>query len=157
MKTHHYEVRMDWTGNDGEGTKNYRSYRRDHEISAKGKVTIPASSDPAFRGDPTRYNPEELLVGSISSCHMLWYLHLCAVNGVVVLDYRDRATGEMQENADDSGQFVRVALRPVVTVAMGSDPAKASALHHEVHRFCFIARSINFPIDLEPEVLVSER
>lgn len=157
MKTHHYEVRTDWTGNDGEGTKDYRSYRRDHEISANGKITIPASSDPAFRGDPKRYNPEELLVGSISSCHMLWYLHFCAVNGVAVLNYGDSATGEMAENADGSGQFVRVTLRPVVTISMTSDPAKANALHHEAHRFCFIARSLNFPIDLQPEARVSER
>jgi len=157
MKTHHYEVRMDWTGNDGEGTKNYRSYRRDHEITGNGKVTIPASSDPAFRGDPARYNPEELLVGSVSSCHMLWYLHFCAVNGVVVLDYRDCAKGEMAENADGSGQFIRIMLKPVVKISRESDPAKAQALHEEAHRFCFIARSVNFPIDLEPEALISER
>src|SRR5262245_29112414 len=128
MKQHTYEARIKWTGNDGEGTKTYRSYRRDHEIVANGKPVIPASSDPAFRGDAARYNPEDLLVASLSSCHMLWYLHLCAVNQVVVLDYEDVALGTMDENADGSGQFSRVVLRPVVTVAPGSDRAKAAAL-----------------------------
>ncbi len=152
MKQHHYEISTIWTGNDGGGTGNYRGYRRDHEIIADQKLTIPASSDPAFRGDPTRYNPEELLVGSVSSCHMLWYLHLCAVNKVVVQDYRDQAVGVMQENADGSGQFERVTLRPAVKVSRESDPAKAQALHEEAHRYCFIARSVNFPIEIEGTV-----
>lgn len=152
MKRHAYSVRIDWKGNDGAGTRDYRGYRRDHEIAAPGKPPIPASSDPAFRGDPARYNPEELLVASLSGCHMLWYLHLCAVNGVVVLDYHDAAGGEMEENANGSGQFVRVVLRPVVRIAPGSDRAKALSLHHEAHTFCFIARSVNFPVELEPAV-----
>ena len=152
MKKHHYEVRMEWTGNDGEGTKSYRSYRRDHEITSGNKSLIPGSSDPAIRGDPARYIPEELLVGSVSSCHMLWYLHFCAVNGVVVLDYRDRAAGEMAENADGSGEFVRVVLRPEIRIAVGGDTAKANALHEEAHRFCFIARSVNFPVEIEAAV-----
>ena len=154
MKKHHYEVRLDWTGNDGEGTKNYRSYRRDHEITSGNKSMIPGSSDPAFRGDPARYSPEELLVGSISSCHMLWYLHFCAVNEIVVLAYHDRAAGEMNENADGSGEFVRIVLRPEIRIAAGGDSAKANALHHEAHRFCFIARSVNFPVEIEATVTV---
>ncbi|MBI2516556.1 MAG: OsmC family protein [Opitutae bacterium] len=153
MKLHAYEVGVTWTGNDGGGTKTYRSYRRDHEITAAGKAPIAASSDPAFRGDPTRYNPEVLLVASLSSCHMLWYLHLCAVNGVVVVDYRDTATGEMEGNADGSGQFTRVVLRPAVRIAPGSDRAKAVALHEEAHRYCFIARSVNFTVEIEPTVV----
>jgi organic hydroperoxide reductase OsmC/OhrA len=152
MKQHTYEARIKWIGNDGEGTKTYRSYRRDHEISASGKPAIPASSDPAFRGDAARYNPEDLLVASLSSCHMLWYLHLCAVNQVVVLDYEDAAVGTMDENADGSGQFSRVVLRPVVNIAPGGDRAKAAALHHEAHKFCFIARSVNFAVEIEPQV-----
>jgi organic hydroperoxide reductase OsmC/OhrA len=154
MKRHAYEVRVDWTGNEGKGTETYRSYRRDHEITSGSKAGIPGSSDPAFLGDPARYSPEELLVASLSGCHMLWYLHLCAVSGVVVLGYCDTAAGEMAENVDGSGQFTRVVLRPVVRIAAGGDPGKASALHHEAHRYCFIARSVNFPVELEPEVFV---
>src|SRR6201992_4396020 len=104
-KKHHYITHIMWTGNKGEGTTTYRAYDRDHIIYANNRPAIPASSDPAFRGNPQRYNPEELLVASLSSCHMLWYLHLCAVNGVVVVDYRDLATGTMVENADGSGYF----------------------------------------------------
>lgn len=153
MKSHRYSVQMAWTGNEGAGTTNYRSYRRDYEISAQGKAPVFGSSDPAFRGDPARYNPEELLVAALSSCHMLWYLHLCSVNGVVVVDYADAASGVMEENADGSGQFVAVTLRPTVRLAAGSDPVHASRLHGEAHRSCFLARSINFPVTIEPQFL----
>ena len=150
MKLHSYLIKVDWTGNDGTGTKTYRGYRRDHMIQAEGRPPLAGSSDPAFRGDPGRYSPEDLLVASLSSCHMLWYLHLCSANQVNVVGYRDNALGTMEETADGSGAFVRVLLRPQVTIAAGSDPARAQALHHEAHRFCFIARSVNFPVDLEP-------
>ena len=152
MKQHTYEVRMKWTGNDGEGTKTYKSYRRDHTIVCEGKPEIPGSSDPNFRGDPSRYNPEELLVASLSSCHMLWYLHLCAVNHISVLEYHDAASGVMHENTDGSGQFARVVLKPTVTVSMGNDHDKAGELHHQAHRLCFIARSVNFPVEVQPEI-----
>ncbi len=151
MKQHHYAARIEWTGNDGAGTQNYRSYRRDHRISVGEKPAIPASSDPAFRGDPTRYNPEELLVASLASCHMLWYLHLCAVNHIVVTAYHDAAEGVMQESADGAGEFAGVTLRPHVTIASG-DPEKAQALHAEAHRFCFIARSVKFPVAHAPTI-----
>lgn len=152
MKQHTYKVAVEWTGNDGTGTSNYRAYRRDHSIVCEGKPAIQASSDPAFRGDPTRYNPEELLVASLSSCHMLWYLHLCAVNKVSVIEYQDAAAGTMEERADGSGAFVRVLLRPSVKIRAGDDRAKAMALHHEAHRMCFIANSVNFPVEVEAEL-----
>lgn len=153
MKLHTYEVQVDWTGNDGAGTKTYGGYRRDHVIMAEGKPQIPGSSDPAFRGDRSRYNPEELLVASLSSCHMLWYLHLCAESHVTVVEYRDAAYGEMQENDDGSGEFVRVVLRPAVRIAAGDDRATALALHREAHRLCFIARSVRFAVDIAPLVM----
>jgi organic hydroperoxide reductase OsmC/OhrA len=146
VKTHTYGAYVHWAAGDGEGTKTYRSYSRDHTIGAGGKPAIPASSDPAFRGDAARYNPEELLLASLSSCHMLWYLHLCSVNGVTVVEYTDDATGTMDESGDGSGQFVGVDLRPVVTIAGPGKNAKALALHDEAHRLCFIARSVNFPV-----------
>jgi organic hydroperoxide reductase OsmC/OhrA len=152
MKHHTYNVRVDWTGNDGEGTKTYKGYGRDHTIASEGKPPIQGSSDPAFRGDRARYNPEELLVASLSSCHMLWYLHLCSANGVTVLEYSDAASGDLQEDNDGSGEFVRVLLRPAVKVAAG-DGTKALALHSEAHRLCFIARSVNFPVDVAPEIV----
>src|SRR5690349_7129107 len=116
-KTHTYSIQTIWTGNDGAGTASYRTYRRDHEMTASGKTTsIQGSSDPKFRGDPTRYNPEELLVSSLSSCHMLWVLHLSAEAGIVVVDYEDSAEGVMAENEDGSGQFTSVILTPIVTI-----------------------------------------
>jgi organic hydroperoxide reductase OsmC/OhrA len=150
MRDHSYALQVRWTGNTGEGTKNYRSYARDYLIQAEGKAAVEGSSDPAFRGDARRYNPEELLVASLSSCHMLWYLHLCAVNGVVVAGYEDAASGTMQETDSGSGSFAKVELNPKVTIASSSDPAKAEALHEEAHKNCFIANSVNFPVQITP-------
>ena len=152
MKRHTYQTQVDWTGNTGEGTKTYKGYGRDHTITCEGKPQIQGSSDPAFRGDATRYNPEELLVASLSTCHMLWYLHLCAVNKVTVIEYSDRASGVMEETEDGSGAFVRVELRPVVTILAGDDRGKALALHGEAHRYCFIANSVKFPVEVTAEV-----
>jgi len=152
-KTHSYAVTVEWNGNTGTGTSDYRSYERRYEISAgPAKPPIPGSSDPAFRGDPARWNPEELLVASLSACHKLWYLHLCAVAGVVVVAYVDHAEGVMEEAPDGSGRFVRVVLHPRVTVAAGSDLTKARQLHDEAHAMCFIAKSVNFPVEHAPEI-----
>ena len=152
MKQHNYEIHVEWTGNTGEGTKTYRSYNRNYKISAAGKPEILGSSDPSFRGDPSRYNPEDLLVASLSACHMLSYLHLCAVNHIAVLDYRDSALGLMEENADGSAQFTRVTLRPNVKISPCDDQAKADSLHADAHHLCFIARSVNFPVDVTPTI-----
>jgi organic hydroperoxide reductase OsmC/OhrA len=153
LRQHTYEISVDWTGNDGDGTKTYKSYRRDHTITSAGKPLIPGSSDPHFRGDAARYNPEELLVASLSACHMLWYLHFCSVNQVTVLDYHDAASGLMQEADEGSGAFTRVLLKPVVKIAAGDDRETALALHHDAHRFCFIANSVNFPVEVAPQIL----
>ena len=152
MKQHTYQCELEWTGNDGEGTKSYASYRRDHVIRIAGKPEIPASSDPGFRGDKTRYNPEELFVASLSSCHMLWYLHLCAVNKITVAEYRDSAEGIMRENADGSGEFVRVTLKPQVLIAEPEKEALADELHHKAHSLCFISRSVNFSVGVVSKI-----
>mgnify|MGYP003337497765 FL=1 len=144
-----------WTGNQGAGTSGYRAYSRNHVLNAGGNPAIPASSDPAFRGDPERWNPEELLVASLSSCHMLWYLHLCAEAGIIVTGYEDEAEGQMAEEGDGAGQFLSVTLHPKITISSG-DPAKAERLHHAAHEKCFIARSVNFPVECEPVIAVGE-
>jgi organic hydroperoxide reductase OsmC/OhrA len=152
-ETHTYDVTVEWTGNLGSGTDGYRSFSRAHEVLGDGKVPIAASSDPAFRGDPARWNPEELLVASVAQCHLLWYLHLCAANRVVVTGYADRAHGVMTMDASDGGgQITEVTLRPEVTVAEASMVAKARSLHDDVNAVCFIARSVNFPITHVPVV-----
>lgn len=153
-REHRYAATVEWTGNTGSGTSAYRAYERRHDIVVDGKPVIPGSADPAFRGDPARYNPEDLLVAALAGCHMLWYLGLCANAGVVVTRYRDRAEGVMVEGPDGGGRFVHVVLRPEVTLAAGSDVDKATALHREAHAKCFIAGSVNFPVDHQPTIRV---
>ena len=155
-KLHQYTVAVTWTGNRGTGTSGYRDYGRDHEIAAAGKPMIPGSSDPAFRGDPERWNPEEMLVASVSTCHQLWYLHLAATAGITVVAYEDRPVGTMAEDANGSGRFTTVTLHPAVTILPGDDAAKAKALHHDAHEMCFVANSVNFPVDCIPEINIQE-
>jgi len=154
-KTHAYAVDIEWVGNLGAGTATYAGYNRDHVIRAAGKADIVGSADPAFRGDKARWNPEELLLASVATCHKLWYLHLCCDAGIVVTDYRDHATGEMVMNADSSGQFSQVLLSPVVTIAAG-DAELAKQLHGKVGDLCFIARSVNFPITHDATIIKQE-
>jgi organic hydroperoxide reductase OsmC/OhrA len=152
MKQHSYEIELRWIGNRGTGTSSYRAYDRDHELRAASKAPIAGSSDPQFRGDARRWSPEDLLVASLSACHQLWYLHLCAEAGVVVVAYEDRARGTMVEEPGGEGRFVGVVLRPRVTVTPESDITTAERLHHEAHAKCFIARSMNFPVTHEPKI-----
>jgi organic hydroperoxide reductase OsmC/OhrA len=161
---HSYRVSVSWTGNRGEGTSGYRAYDRSHEVAAgpadrahaspgRGHPPpIAGSSDPAFRGNPDRWNPEQLLTASLAQCHMLWYLHLCAVAGVVVTAYRDDAVATMTEDADGGGRFTEAVLRPHVTVSSPDMIEKANGLHRDAHDKCFIARSVNFPVRHEPVV-----
>lgn len=141
---------MQWTGNTGAGTADYRGYQRAHEYSVPGKPVILGSSDPNFRGDASRYNPEELLVMSLSSCHMLWYLHLCAEAKIVVTAYVDEAVGTLLEVKETGGHFTEVVLSPLVTLQAGSDAALAESLHERAHHLCFVANSVNFPVRIEP-------
>src|SRR5579863_4217850 len=118
---HHYRVANRWTGNLGQGTATYSAYSRNFELSGDGKAAaLAGSSDPQFRGDAARYNPEELLVGAVSSCHMLWVLHLCADAGITITEYSDEAIGDVVENPDGSGEFTRVLLRPRMTITDSS-------------------------------------
>jgi organic hydroperoxide reductase OsmC/OhrA len=150
-RMHTYDTVVTWTGNRGTGTSGYRHYDRAHEVTADGPATIPGSSDPAFRGDPARWNPEQLLVAALSQCHMLQYLHLCADAGVVVTSYVDHAHGTMAETGE-GGRFTEVVLRPEVSVASPTMVEAAMVLHAAANRACFIANSVNFPVRHEPRV-----
>ncbi|MBI3679101.1 MAG: OsmC family protein [Acidobacteria bacterium] len=150
---HHYMIHLQWTGNQGSGTSGYRTYSRDHVITGVGKPPLLGSSDPVFRGDAARYNPEELLVASLAACHMLWMLHLCADAAIVVIEYTDSAGGVMEVNPDGSGQFTSVVLRPRVMITDSSRMDEVRALHQKAHGLCFIARSVNFPVRHEPETI----
>ena len=154
---HTYEAELRWTGAGETGTTGYAAYSRDHEVEFEGKPPLPGSADRAFRGDPTRYTPEELLVAAVAQCHMLWFLHLAGAAGVVVVGYTDTAQGTMRVEAAGHGQFTEVVLRPCVTLAhaAGGDVAAVSdddlrTLHARAREHCFIARSVNFPVRHDP-------
>nr|WP_281504482.1 OsmC family protein [Chromohalobacter sarecensis] len=149
---HNYSATVVWTGNSGEGTKNYRAFSRDHEISCGEKPIIAGSADPAFLGDSSRYNPEELLLSSLSACHMLWYLHLCADAGITVSSYEDNAEGRMIETKSGGGCFDEVILKPIVSIGEEDDSELAQSLHKKAHSLCFIANSVNFEVACEPEI-----
>jgi len=156
-REHHYRIANRWTGNLGQGTATYRAYSRSHELSGEGKCAlIPGSSDPLFRGDPARYNPEELMLAALSACHMLWVLHLCAAAGIVIISYSDEAEGDFTENPDGSGQYTRVRLRPRVTITDAARLAEVPAIHERAHHLCAMARSVNFPVECVPETLAAE-
>lgn len=153
MSTNHiFSTSLVWDGANNEGTTSYTAYSRNHTIVNKGKLAIPCSSDPIFRGDATRYNPEELLIASLSGCHMLWYLHLCADAGVVVTAYTDNATGIMVEEPNGSGHFTEVTLNPVVMVKETSMEKLAEQLHNKAHEMCYIANSCKFPVKHKPTI-----
>lgn len=149
---HYYALTATWTGNTGTGTSGYRDYARDVTIEVTGKPTLLASADKPFRGDPSRWNPEDLLLASLSECHLLSYLHACVTAGVVVVSYRDHATGLMREDGAGGGSFVEVTLRPEVVVAAASMVDAAERAHAQANAWCFIANSMNFPVRHEATV-----
>lgn len=156
MKKHQYNIAVKWTGNQGTGTSSYRDYSRNHEIRVPDKPVIPASSDPSFRGDPTRYNPEELLVASLSQCHMLWFLHLCSEAGITVIAYVDNAMGIMEEDNHGGGRFTEVILNPEVTIHPIDRMDQITDLHRRANELCFIANSCNFPVKHEGKIIVEQ-
>ncbi|KQO64703.1 OsmC family protein [Curtobacterium sp. Leaf261] len=155
MLDHHYEVTLRWTGNRGTGTSGYRDYDRDHVVSAAGKPDVVGSADPAFRGDRSRWNPEEMLVAALSQCHMMSYLYVATLQGFTVVEYEDRATADLDVHADHSGNVTGAMLRPVVTILEADLVDAATAAHAEANRLCFIAASVAFPVEHTPEIRVA--
>jgi organic hydroperoxide reductase OsmC/OhrA len=144
--SHKYSMLLVWTGNKGEGTATYRGYDRSFTVSIDNKEDFKGSSDPKFRGDPTKYNPEEMLVAALSSCHMLFYLHLCADNGIVATEYKDAAVGTMHETKEGGGFFTEVVLNITLKITDISKKSLAEKLNHNANQLCFIAASVNFPV-----------
>lgn len=153
-KHHHYTTKITWTGNNGDGTIDAAAYERSHILSIENKADIACSSDTPFRGDGTKHNPEDMLLYALSSCHMLWYLHLCADAGVVVTDYTDNATATMLQQDTGGGHFEEATLNPVVAITDASKIELANSLHARAHEKCFIAKSVKFPVKCEPECVV---
>ncbi|MBJ3774545.1 OsmC family protein [Acuticoccus mangrovi] len=156
VKAHDFTSRIVWTGNRGEGTAHYRAYDRTFDIAVPGKVVIHCSNDPALGGDPGRMNPEDLLLSALSSCHMLWYLHLASDAGLVVTSYIDTPVGYGEAERSGAGRFVGAELRPEIGLAAGADPARADAIHGRIHDVCFIARSVNFPVRVAARYVVAD-
>jgi len=153
-KTHDYKARLIWDGNLGSGTTSYTGYGRKYRLQIEGKPEIVGSADPMFRGDANVYNPEDLFVAALSSCHLLSYLALCARMKINVIAYEDNATGVLKLLSNGGGIFESVTLRPVVTVAPGSDEKRAMELHEQAHDLCFIAASVKIPVLHEPQIVI---
>lgn len=149
-KQHEYTAGVVWTGNAGEGTRHYRGYARTWDIATPGKPVVHCSNDPLLGGDPALPNPEDLMLATVSACHMLWYLHLACNAGIVIHSYADDPVAIGETASNGAGRFLGATLRPRIEVEPGADLDKAAALHRDVHQFCFIARSINFPVAYEP-------
>jgi organic hydroperoxide reductase OsmC/OhrA len=157
---HHYVATLTWSGAALGPARDYHGYSREYSVEIPGKPPMRGSADAAFRGDPTLYNPEDLLLVALSACHMLSYLALGARLGVAVLSYRDRATGTMGIQRQPGQKiarlrFIEVVLHPEVTIGADGDANHALALHEQAHAECFIANSVNFPVRHEPTTLRS--
>ena len=155
-KQHNYTIDLVWTGNVGVGTENYTSYERSHTLRADHKPDLLGSSDPMFRGDKSKWNPEELLLASLSSCHMLWYLHFCSDNKIIVLSYEDAPSALMVIDSKGSGKFSSAELRPSVFITSPEKMDLAASLHIQAHEYCFIANSMNFPVTITPTIQVRD-
>ncbi|TDT33013.1 OsmC family protein [Naumannella halotolerans] len=145
MGEHSYRLTVTWTGDRGSGTSGYRDYAREVTVETDGKPLLLGSADVPFRGDATRWNPEELLLAALSQCHLLSYLHACVSAGVVVTGYTDHASATMLQQGN-GGHFTEAILHPEVTVAEASMLDAARAAHELAHDWCFIANSVNFPV-----------
>ena len=152
-KIHEFPTRIAWTGNRGTGTSAYKAYDRTWDMIADGKEVVHCSNDPLLGGDPSKYNPEDMLIAALASCHMLWYLHLCSDAGVTVLAYEDNPVGVGESEPSGKGRFIEAVLHPKITITADSDAEKATAIHDEIHNYCFIARSVNFPVRFEIEII----
>lgn len=155
-KIHSYDLQLTWTGNRGAGTYEYTAYDRKFTLSAINKPDILGSADPAFRGNKDRYNPEELMISSIASCHMLWYLHLAAANNLVIMDYKDNPSGTIEVKEFGLGRFIEVTLRPTVIIHNEDQSDLAVKLHDESHNKCIIADSFKFDIHIEPKIIIEK-
>lgn len=154
VKEHHYQLTTEWQDTSGKGTNNVKTYDRSHTVWIDGKPNLNLTTDNAAVGDKNKLNPEDLLVAAVSSCHMLSYLYVCALEGIVITSYVDNANGLMIEEESGGGKFKHIVLNPVCKVADESMIQKAIELHHRAHEICYIANSVNFEVICNPSCSV---
>lgn len=150
QQIHNYKLTATWHGNKGTGTSGLKDYDRSHTVTIQGKPELHLTTDNPAVGDKSKWNPEDLLVTAISSCHMLSYLYVCALEGVVITAYTDNATGIMVEHEGGGGRFKEITLNPICEVADENMMEQAIALHHKAHQICYIANSVNFEVKCNP-------
>lgn len=143
---HLFKAEVDWTSNQKPSDSTKRFYSKTHQIIIEGKPVLNVSAAKAFKGDPELYNPEDLLLSSLVSCHMMSYLYVCAQNDIEVLEYSDNAEATLEVAADGSGRFVAVRLYPKVKISNSDKIELAVELHTKANQLCFIANSCNFPV-----------
>lgn len=143
---HLFKAALNWTSNKKEQDLSLKVYSKSHQVKIEGKPILNVSAAKAFKGDPSLYNPEDLLLSSLVSCHMMSYLYVCSQNGIEVLEYSDSAEATLEVNPDGSGRFVEVKLKPKIIIANSDKIELALELHKKANQLCFIANSCNFPV-----------
>ncbi|MFQ3238817.1 MAG: organic hydroperoxide reductase OsmC/OhrA [Olleya marilimosa] len=152
---HTFKATINWTINEGESTQNPRTFSRNHKVTIANKISdLSVSAAKPFRGDDALYNPEDLLLSALASCHMMSYLYVCAQHNIEVVSYIDHAEGDLEVNTSGSGSFKMVRLKPVVSIKDASQKELVKSLHTKANQLCFIANSCNFPIVHEATIVV---
>ncbi|MBU2927368.1 OsmC family protein [Winogradskyella psychrotolerans] len=153
---HTFKSQVNWTINEGGSTTNPRTFSRNHNVTIANKVAdLQVSAAKPFRGDDSLFNPEDLLLSALTSCHMMSYLYVCAQHHIEVLSYTDASEGDLEVKANGSGSFTTVRLQPRVTIKDESQKDLALRLHTKANELCFIANSCNFLISHKPTIVVA--
>ncbi|PXY45043.1 OsmC family protein [Flavobacterium hydrophilum] len=143
---HIFKAAINWNSKQNQEQSERKFYSKSHKILIEGKPVLNVSAAKAFKGDPELYNPEDLLLSSLVSCHMMSYLYVCSQNGIEVLEYSDHAEAILEVASDGSGRFTEVRLHPNVVIANADKVQEALDLHTKANQLCFIANSCNFPV-----------
>lgn len=143
---HLFKAAINWTSKQNPPDSTKRFYSKSHQIKIEGKPVLEVSAAKAFKGDPELYNPEDLLLSSLVSCHMMSYLYVCSQNGIEVLEYSDNAEATLEVSPNGSGRFVAAKLYPKVKILNPEQIQLALDLHQKANELCFIANSCNFPV-----------
>jgi organic hydroperoxide reductase OsmC/OhrA len=147
---HLFKAKLNWFSTIKEEVSTSKIYTKNHTITIEGKDILDVSAAKAFKGDPSLYNPEDLLLSSVVSCHMMSYLYVCSQNGIEVVSYTDAADATLEVLESGSGRFTQVRLYPKVIIRQKEKITEAISLHKKANELCFIANSCNFHIIHEP-------